>query len=361
MKHILAIAYCFILCGHLYGHGFGPDTLVTLLSRYKTAMCGQIVKKRTEAAQRIEQIYKSSINRHTKVKSYSEQSHLAAYLRVKAVGTSCVNCYISIEFNNDSSNVIECSPLQAFYLLGRQEWVPAYRLESGDILFSGNPSGARVSSASVVEKPLRVYTLETKKFHTFLVGKDKILAHNMSLAPSVLLSLGFAFGQGAVAGGSAGSALGPLVMGAGLALGGVIGVITACTSPSRKRVEYHVDFDINQLALARNGNTKKPKKTTTSTGGSGNSEKNPDEDPNKRNKKELIHTTNRQDKEDAEKLGYKLDRSPPFYTHGEPAFKKGSRWISPDNTQHNGGRWKMFDRSGDRIGTFDKNLNFLKD
>jgi hypothetical protein len=366
MKHIrtiITIVYCFIFHNHLYSHGFGSDTLVTLLLRYKTAMCGKIIKQRMETAQTIEQIYESPINRHTKVKSYNEQSHVAAYLRVKAAGISCVNCYVRIEFNNDNNNIIECSPLQTFYHVDTQEWVPAYQLEPGDILFSESPSRTQISSVSLIEKPLRVYTLEVNKFHTFLVGKDKVLTHNMFLEPSLFLSLGFAFGEGAVVGGSTGSTFGPVAMGAGLALGGVIGIVTACSSQGRKKVEYQVDFDVHQLAHKQD--SKKPKKDTKSTNDSENSENNgkkPDKDPNdERRKIDWEKTTNKQDREDAEKLGYKETKNPPFNARGRLTFKKNQTWISSDSTGHNGGRWKMFNNAGERMATCDKNLNFIKD
>lgn len=363
MKHIytiITLAYCFIFHAHVYGHGFGSDTLVTLLLQHKTAICGKIIKQRMETAQTIEQIYQSPINRHTKAKSYNEQSHVATHQRVKAAGISCVNCYVRIECNNDSNNIIECSPLQTFYLVGSRQWIPAYQLEPGDILFSANPQGTQVSNVVLIEKPLRVYALEIKKLHTFLVGKDQVLTHNMFLEPSLFLSLGFAFGEGAVAGGSAGSTFGPLAMGAGLTLGGVIGIITACTSQDNKKVEYHVDFDVHQLA--RKQNSKDEKKQTKPSGCSGNNSKDPDKDPDddKKNKREWTETTNKQDREDAEKLGYKEAKNPPFDSQNKPAFKKDRAWITADRTGHNGGRWKMFNSKGTRIATCDKNLNFIK-
>lgn len=62
----------------------------------------------------------------------------------------------------------------------------------------------------------------------------------------------------------------------------------------------------------------------------------------------------------AEKLGFKQDKSPPFKTNGKLAFKKGERWISGDRDCHNGGRWKMYNNRGQRIGAFDINLNLIR-
>jgi filamentous hemagglutinin len=47
----------------------------------------------------------------------------------------------------------------------------------------------------------------------------------------------------------------------------------------------------------------------------------------------------------------------PFNSHGRPVFYNGRNYISPDVDMHSGGVWNMFDRRGNRIGTYDANLN----
>jgi hypothetical protein len=58
-------------------------------------------------------------------------------------------------------------------------------------------------------------------------------------------------------------------------------------------------------------------------------------------------------------LGFKK-RIPPqkahFNSHGQPVFQKGDRFITPDVDQHLGGTWKLFDRSGNRLGTYNEDL-----
>lgn len=49
-----------------------------------------------------------------------------------------------------------------------------------------------------------------------------------------------------------------------------------------------------------------------------------------------------------------------FDTHGILIFNKGNNWITADNS-HNGGRWKMFNSKGKRKGTYDKDLNYIKE
>ncbi|MGE0784791.1 MAG: toxin C-terminal domain-containing protein [Sandaracinaceae bacterium] len=46
----------------------------------------------------------------------------------------------------------------------------------------------------------------------------------------------------------------------------------------------------------------------------------------------------------------------PFNSHGRPAFTDGSRYISRDVDAHSGGAWKMFDRRGRRLGTYNEDL-----
>ncbi|MDR3431685.1 MAG: VENN motif pre-toxin domain-containing protein, partial [Rouxiella aceris] len=52
----------------------------------------------------------------------------------------------------------------------------------------------------------------------------------------------------------------------------------------------------------------------------------------------------------------------PFNSHGQPAFFDGKTYITPDVDSHNvTNGWKMFDRKGKRIGTYDGDLNRIKD
>lgn len=58
----------------------------------------------------------------------------------------------------------------------------------------------------------------------------------------------------------------------------------------------------------------------------------------------------------ARKLGYAEASDPPFNAHGQPVFKSGTRYITPDKDVHKGGTWKMFDGKGKRLGTFNDDL-----
>lgn len=66
----------------------------------------------------------------------------------------------------------------------------------------------------------------------------------------------------------------------------------------------------------------------------------------------------------AAELGYhtaiKANRAP-FKSHGQDVFFNGKNYITPDVDGHNvTDGWKMFNRQGRRIGTYDPDLNYLK-
>ncbi|MFY1678345.1 ricin-type beta-trefoil lectin domain protein [Streptomyces sp. WMMC905] len=67
----------------------------------------------------------------------------------------------------------------------------------------------------------------------------------------------------------------------------------------------------------------------------------------------------------ARALGYRTRipaQKAPFNSHGQVVFSNGKNYITPDVDGHNvADGWKMFNRRGQRIGTYDPNLNYLKE
>ncbi|WP_059013313.1 RHS repeat-associated core domain-containing protein [Streptomyces specialis] len=67
----------------------------------------------------------------------------------------------------------------------------------------------------------------------------------------------------------------------------------------------------------------------------------------------------------ARDLGYTRRIPPqraPFHSHGQPVFSNGRNYITPDVDGHNvTDGWKMFDRRGERLGTYDADLNYVKE
>jgi filamentous hemagglutinin len=71
------------------------------------------------------------------------------------------------------------------------------------------------------------------------------------------------------------------------------------------------------------------------------------------------------DFERAKELGYDR-RIPaqklPFDSHGQPGYFDGKNYITPDVDGHSATNgWKMFNKKGKRQGTFDNDLNFIRD
>jgi RHS repeat-associated protein len=66
----------------------------------------------------------------------------------------------------------------------------------------------------------------------------------------------------------------------------------------------------------------------------------------------------------AEDLGYTKTN---YRSHGQPVYKNGNKYITPDVDGHNGGAWKMADSiknlgsKSTRMGTYDANLNRIGD
>jgi len=52
----------------------------------------------------------------------------------------------------------------------------------------------------------------------------------------------------------------------------------------------------------------------------------------------------------------------PFNSHGQDVYWNGKNYITPDVDGHNvSDGWKIFDRRGNRLGTYDKDLKRIKD
>lgn len=66
----------------------------------------------------------------------------------------------------------------------------------------------------------------------------------------------------------------------------------------------------------------------------------------------------------AKELGFQKTS---YYSHGQPVYKKGNFYITPDVDSHNGGIWKAANSvenlggKSTRLGTYDANLNRIGD
>lgn len=220
----------------LYDHGFAAKTLVQL---------------NDESWQPIESVCRHALHDIISVTSYDMNTLRNVDNYVKHVGQSKSNCYIQLNFDsgcNGAPNTITCSPMQEFYVPALNKWVPAYTLSSGDALLSKNNNEKFILYIEFVEKPLKTYMLEVQDTHTFFVGKDAILTHNIVLP--IAFSLGFTVPFGSAAAGTAGSFFGPIGVMAGIAVGGImsIAIKIACENRIPRHKTLH---DISSITAHR--------------------------------------------------------------------------------------------------------------
>lgn len=264
------------------------------------------------------------------------------------LNNSCVECAIISVNSRVTDSLIELTvgdetilveDDHQFYLPQRKYWAAASSLEAGDFLLKNCRELVSIDSAARVSEPVKVYDLTVEQYHNFCVTREDILAHNF--LPVIVAGVVWTIGDGVAFYGAAG-------VGAAI----ISGIIYNSGAESRKQEIYrHIDDRIGKAAAGGGDrDPEDPKKGRASAANPppGNSKKG--DESNKKGK-----TPTQEAREKARELGYKLDKNPPFNTHGEPAYRNGQRWISRDVDAHKGGYWKMFDKYK-RLGTYDKNL-----
>ena len=81
-------------------------------------------------------------------------------------------------------------------------------------------------------------------------------------------------------------------------------------------------------------------------------------------RKGTVITQDRESDKAAEELGFSKTN---YRSHGQPVYKKGNRYITPDIDSHSGETWKMADSvdnlrsKNTRMGTYDSQLNRIGD
>jgi len=189
---LVFMAFLFLPYHMTYGHGLAADTLVQLGDG---------------SWQTIHTICLRSLHNKVSVSSYNVDASCKTTQLVKSGRRSQSNCYMRLGFdsgfNDVTRNDIVCTPMQEFYIPETHTWAHAYTLKVGDALLTKNKGAKSITYIQFVPKPIKMYTLEIKKSHTFFVGYHSILTHNMMLplAFNVGLSLPFGSAAGGAAGG----------------------------------------------------------------------------------------------------------------------------------------------------------------
>lgn len=229
----ILLALC---CNILHGHGFQANTVVHC-------------KKKNIA---IERAGNTALDHKDSVISFDISRVLEEFEPEVRTAQSRSNCYFKIRFDEQSCNDIQCTPYQEFYVPLQENWVPAFKLKQGDMLFSRTRGLIEVRKLIFFEQPLDVYSIEIKKNHNYFVGHYGILTHNMIVPTIFIMSTGTAFGSGAAAGSALSGCFGPIAAMGGAALGGIIGVVIKKIVKKNKVPTYDLCFDIDKIKHERN-------------------------------------------------------------------------------------------------------------
>ncbi|HEV2601883.1 MAG TPA: toxin C-terminal domain-containing protein [Candidatus Babeliales bacterium] len=189
-------------------HGFAPDTVITMKNGKELLpffrLANLIVMSTWKRVTAYDALKKKWVKRW-----------------IEGVGFSQTDSYCRLSFMQDSSPIV-CTPAQPFYRVSDQKWVEVYKLRSGDKLLCRDNRTVTVSKVVLVQEPLRVCTLQVASAHTFLVGKQGVVAHNTLLPLGAFIRFSVPFGA---AGAGAGISFGPVGITVGVLLCGAVGII----------------------------------------------------------------------------------------------------------------------------------------
>lgn len=262
--------------------------------------------------QRIEDIQSGQL-----VTSYDIRNKNQTERKVVNVCKESVERYIQITLNN---TVFNAAFDQKFYIPSKNTWVTAYELSESKDLQQHFPS--KIIDIKAVLEQADICKITVEIDHNYYVTKNDLLTHNFV----------------------------PLAIGATYVFGAGVSFTVTIVAP----------IIIGWLAK-----TFSRKDKPVNIGQSNNSMPSPQmpEDPDKKNddwkkvKEQWQPLTNKKAREIADKKGYK-EANPEFNTHGQIAFQnKKGEWISPDKDGHNGGNWKMFDKSGKLLFSYNIHLD----
>jgi hypothetical protein len=172
-------AVCFFLAQLIFGHGFVGNTSIHLANGKLVPIKSLIVPK----------VRKKCIF----VESYNYNDHHLIAQRIIEVGKSCSPWCVRLGFDDNRNNDIICTPTQVFYCV-EYKWVFAKDLCVGDKLVGWSNTLHKVVYKEVLRSPHNVYTFEVENTHTFFIGKQGILTHNMALPTSLLCEAGISMG-----------------------------------------------------------------------------------------------------------------------------------------------------------------------
>ncbi|MCX5924601.1 MAG: polymorphic toxin type 37 domain-containing protein [Candidatus Dependentiae bacterium] len=209
-------------------HGFAGLTLVSLQNNQNLLPIKDISSK----------FFKGQ---KTTVGTYKEKSKQWKTKPVQAVAYCQSNAFFELDFvssRKKSSETITCSPLQLFYRASDMQWIPAHELRDGDELLCRDNAITKLQSKKQVFGLITLYIIEVKKHHTFAVGRQNILTHNMfiPIATTIGMSVPFDIVLGA---GTFACMFGPVSFCCSVAAAGIAAAITYQCGKKK-----HTDFNL---------------------------------------------------------------------------------------------------------------------
>ncbi len=302
----MTFLFLLIVCFLSHGEGFSPETLV----KVPTGYCAI-----------------GSLKINDLVVCYdakTDRQHVRPIISISRIKRISYITYFS-------SSAVNIGHNQLIYISSLKKWVPIQEIFECEYT-SRQTDITRIIPSSVEE----LIVLCVADFHNFYITEYNALVHNF--VPIVFVA-------------TATESIIPLIVSSGVLATCMtyLGIDAFREHKKKKQIEHNKND--NEFRLA--------------SGGAGR----PPDDPNdafKNNDNERFnrrdpdhHITNKEAREVATQLGYVQVKNPPFNTHGQLAFKKGTLYITPDNTSHKGGYWKLVQVIGNtvtRLGTYDQSL-----
>lgn len=299
--------------------------------------------------------------------------------------------YIEISLNNE---ILQVAPDHQFYITSLNQWVSASTLKDNSEFRT--LYGQTITDIKAVNKPLKAIRITVDSAHNFYITNQKLLVHNFE--PTVVITL-----VNTVMSLADKIACGTLAVTLGLIAweqnkknhearhkaqreitainyqGVPVSIFHESARPTftnyqeTKASNSQPKSDNYQEKTRKNESHTNPSESTkkSANNNSSQSPKEPDKKgdnnkvtppPIKRTNKTSL--TTKEATEAAKKMGFQKTN---YYSNGQPVFKKGNRYITPDADCHNGGVWKMADsvqnlgKKSTRMGTYDACLTRIGD
>lgn len=170
MKRVVLriVTYCMWLSlpMQVMGHGFAGKMLVTS----------------NRSGENIDQLSERVGSDTPLILSYNIDHSCETMQRAVLGGKSTSAHMVRIHFlNYADDSVIVCMPTQTLYDSYAKRWISAAELMCGTWLLARNNREIMVSEVEWISESTPVYTVEVENTHTFFIGKQELLTHNMMM------------------------------------------------------------------------------------------------------------------------------------------------------------------------------------